>query len=360
MNLRDWSWYHGNLEWLRARTIFLTKAGSHAYGTNTPTSDIDLRGIAIPPKEYFLGQLHRFEQAETKGDPDVVVTDIRKFVKLASDCNPNVIELLFTDPSDWLTPDFDELQASGALTIGGLKGAWYRLYANRHLFLSKKAKFTFSGYAIAQLKRIQTHRGWLLNQPKKKPERSDFGLPDAPTLAKEQFGVIEAKIRKVEDTAGGLGWTKDQVEGVDEALVAAVAQEADLHPNLIPLIVAERKYNAACRQWASFVKWQEERNETRSELEKKFGYDTKHGMHLVRLMRMAREILDLGEVRVKRPDAEELLTIRRGAWDYCDLIAWARNEEVALNESYEASKLPHGADVKKIDELLVSIVGDTL
>mgnify|MGYP001607055563 CR=1 FL=1 len=46
----------------------------------------------------------------------------------------------------------------------------------------------------------------------------------------------------------------------------------------------------------------------------------KHAMHLVRLMRMCKEILITCEVVVKRPDREELLAIRNGAWSYYKLI----------------------------------------
>ena len=46
-----------SLPWLEAGTILLTKHGSHAYGTNLPTSDLDVKGVAVPPCEYFLGYL---------------------------------------------------------------------------------------------------------------------------------------------------------------------------------------------------------------------------------------------------------------------------------------------------------------
>jgi predicted nucleotidyltransferase len=39
----------------KERTIFLTLTGSHAYGLSTPESDIDLRGVLIPPKNISLG-----------------------------------------------------------------------------------------------------------------------------------------------------------------------------------------------------------------------------------------------------------------------------------------------------------------
>jgi hypothetical protein len=42
----DFRWCKSQLPWLKSRTIFLCLSGSHAYGTATPESDVDLRGIA--------------------------------------------------------------------------------------------------------------------------------------------------------------------------------------------------------------------------------------------------------------------------------------------------------------------------
>jgi len=41
--------------------MFLVYGGSHAYGTSTPTSDIDIRGCAFNRKQELLG-LSSFEQ----------------------------------------------------------------------------------------------------------------------------------------------------------------------------------------------------------------------------------------------------------------------------------------------------------
>lgn len=62
-----------NLPWLPERTILLTKSGSQAYGTSTPTSDLDVKGVAVAPKEYYLGFLKRFEQAEFREPADAVI-----------------------------------------------------------------------------------------------------------------------------------------------------------------------------------------------------------------------------------------------------------------------------------------------
>src|SRR6185436_7555730 len=93
---------------------------------------------------------------------DKVVYDFRKALILIADGNPNMTDLLFTDPMHWLE----------------CTDAWTRVLEHREKFISKKMRFTYGGYAFAQLKRIQRHRGYLLNPPKKKPERQDFKLPE--------------------------------------------------------------------------------------------------------------------------------------------------------------------------------------
>lgn len=84
--------------------------------------------------------------------------------------------------------------------------------------------------------------------------------------------------------------------------------------------------------------------------------NTKHAMHLVRLMRMAQEILEQGKVIVRRPDAHELRRIRNGDFDYEWLLKWADETDARLNELYETSELQFAANYHKIDELYREIV----
>ena len=337
--------YTGNLTWLPARTIFLCRAGSHAYGTALPTSDQDFRGVAIPPREYFYGYLNRFEQAEIRGEQDVVVYDVRKFVALAADCNPNIIELLFTDPSDWVMDDYE----------------WRELHRARDLFLSQKAVHTFTGYAYSQLNRIRSHREYLLNPKEVQPRRGDFGLPEELTLPKEQMNVIDSRIRKLADTLAGGGLTKDQIEAQHERdLIASACRELDVGLNLMEVIRAERRYKAAMKAWSQYQTWKRERNPARAELEAKFGYDCKHGMHLVRLLRMGAEILAGQGCIVKRPDAGELLAIRAGAWTLDRLLTYADEMQQKIYDLQTTTALPHVPDRAAIDRLLVGVVGSYL
>lgn len=183
----NWSLYNGNLSWLQARTIYLTRHGSWAYGTNIAASDEDFRGVAIAPREFYLGGLHRFEQAVCNA-PDLTIFDLKKFVGLASQANPNVIEILFVDDSDRLV----------------VSPAGERLLGARDLFLSRRIKHTFSGYARAQLKRIDAHYRWLTRPPTSQPTRADFKLPERTLIPQDQLAAAEAGIRQKLD-----GWSVD-------------------------------------------------------------------------------------------------------------------------------------------------------
>lgn len=304
-------------DWLPGRTIFLTKAGSQAYGTNNADSDLDLRGIAIPPKNILLGYNQSFEQAQKLGEVDIVIFDLQKFLGLASNCNPNIIEILFTAEEDWVfsSPLFEELRA------------------HSHLFLSKKARHTFFGYALSQLKRIKSHRAWLLNPPSHKPSREEYGL-----------SVANKAI-----SAGDHG-----------AYDKLVAEGHTFDENVMAILYKEKAYANALNEWKQYEHWKATRNETRSALEAKFGFDVKHGMHLVRLIRMAHEILLEGKVHVKRPDAEELKAIRNGAWTYDEMIGWAQGMETTLEQAARDSTLPESCDSEAINQLCVRLLEQSL
>lgn len=76
---------------------------------------------------------------------------------------------------------------------------------------------------------------------------------------------------------------------------------------------------------------------------------------------MCREVLTTGKVIVKRPDREELLSIRNGSWTYEQLIEFAEKEERELNELYNTSTiLPKVPDKDKLDRLVIQLVERSL
>ncbi|HOY67806.1 MAG TPA: nucleotidyltransferase domain-containing protein [Candidatus Ozemobacteraceae bacterium] len=288
--------------------------GSRAFGLNEPDSDTDLKGILVGPSEWYGGFLPSPEQIEVSKDH--VRYDIRKCFRLASEANPTALELIWA-PAD---------------CIRVCTKAGSRIIEARRSFLSRRVSDSFGNYAISQLKRIKTHRRWLLSPPKMEPVRSAFGLPERSVISNDQIGAADILSRR-----GDLS---------DEMMM----------PNFLLMLDRERSYRAARREWQQYHTWKQERNPKRAELEERYGYDTKHALHLVRLLRMSLEILTTGVVVVRRPDREELLAIKRGDWPFERLIEYAESMQARIKSARDGSILPEEPDRVALNTLCTDIV----
>jgi hypothetical protein len=365
---------------IRAHTLLLCVGGSRAYGLHTERSDVDVKGVAVPPAPVLFGFLHRFEQAEGPAavDPfadtlneeeraavareklEGVIYELRKFMSLAADNNPNILDVLFCRDAEvrHITPVGERLREAAPR------------------FLSMAARHTFSGYALSQLKRIETHRRWLIDPPTVEPARADFGLPPRTLIPSDQLAAAQDAIRKKVDSweldfgempdASKL-YVREQIENMlverhiySESRFAAAARSIGYEENFIDLLDRERHYKAARNNWDQFHTWQRSRNPARAALEAQHGYDTKHAMHLLRLLRMGREILETGTVHVWRGDRDrdELLAVRAGALPYDQLIEQARADEARLTALYAAknSPLPRVADREGLNTLCIELI----
>jgi hypothetical protein len=65
-------------------------------------------------------------------------------------------------------------------------------------------------------------------------------------------------------------------------------------------------------------------------------------------------------VIVKRPDREELLAIRVGAWSYEQLMEWSAHEEQALDAVAARSPLPAAPDLARLDALCIAMVEEAM
>ena len=348
-------------------TIFLTLTGSRVYGTSTPESDYDYRGVAIPPKRYFFGCSSRFNQAEMPED-DSVVYDIRKFLSLAIDNNPNIIELLYIPTKFWRTSTY----------------YWDDLVGARKLFLSQKAYHTFRGYATSQLKRIQTHRGWLLQGDLKRPERVDFGLAKRPgndvsgglamVVARVESFNVEPALAEVSRHVGKAAAKEIRQDiwrflehtlsmsrsDIEDTVWLNTAKSIGMDDNLVDLLQREKAYNSALRNYKSWLRWKVERNPKRRELEAKVGYDAKHAMHLARLLLMCEYILTDHKVVVELPEVDFLIKIRSCNVPYEDLMSWVEIQNTKIDAAKKQSTLRNSPDRKAIEQLGIDLVENYL
>jgi hypothetical protein len=82
----------------------------------------------------------------------------------------------------------------------------------------------------------------------------------------------------------------------------------------------------------------------------------KHAYHLIRLLRMGKEIISEAKVLVKRPDAQELLDIRNGKFSYEELVSYAENLKEEVNAAVASSPLPAKPNYDRAEALLTELV----
>jgi uncharacterized protein len=328
--------------------VFECITGSKLYGTNTPISDTDIRGIFIQsPYSYNL-----IQETITEKETDTSFYALRKFMYLCSQNNPNIIEMLFV-PDD--------------LIISQTTNIWKTIIKNRHLFPAKKAANRFIGYAKQQLKRIKTHRSWLLNPPKKIPMRSDFGLHTNKVVSADQIGAFNVIMKQYLEEIYEFHDLKNIIEehmgepdflGIVQSIghnmdINTIAALTGFHPNFITIVQKEKNYQNAMNHWHQYCKWKKERNPERAKLEKQYGYDCKHAQHIVRLITEGVELLQTGHITFPRPDAKWLLEIKNGCYTYNELMNLVNEEKIkeVVNDAKEKSNLQEESNQNLIVDL---------
>lgn len=118
---------------ISGRIDILCLGGSHAYGTNTEDSDIDIRGVAHnSANSILLGK--DFEHVRLD-NIDTTIYSLNKLLPLLLNCNPNTIELLGCLPRHYIQ----------------LSDVGRELISLKDAFLSKQCIYSFGGYARSQL-----------------------------------------------------------------------------------------------------------------------------------------------------------------------------------------------------------------
>jgi predicted nucleotidyltransferase len=115
--------------------IYRCIVGSRAYGLDEDSSDIDRRGIYLPPADLqwsLLGVPEQLERQETQE----CYWELGKFLKLALRANPNVLECLHTPLVEDASPVATELLGM------------------RDCFLTKQVYQTYNGYVMSQFKKL--------------------------------------------------------------------------------------------------------------------------------------------------------------------------------------------------------------
>jgi hypothetical protein len=116
--------------------IYRCVVGSQAFGLSGDDSDVDRRGIYLPPAELHWSLYGVPEQIENN-DTQEAYWELQKFLVMALKANPNILECLHTPLVEHATPLAQELLAA------------------RQRFLSKLIYQTYNGYVMSQFKKLE-------------------------------------------------------------------------------------------------------------------------------------------------------------------------------------------------------------
>lgn len=338
----------------RALIIYECIAGSRAYGTNMSHSDTDIRGVFILPKEDFYG----FKSIDQVADPtnDTVYYELGKFMNLLSKNNPNILELLAMPDENILIkhPIFEKLKVED--------------------FISKRCKNTFGGYAFAQIKKAKGLNKKIVNpmdkvrktilefcyvlEGKEVIELNKYLLDN--NLRQENIGLVNlphfsntfAMFYNNNNEFNYRGIMQKEI--ANEVCLSSIPKS---EKPIAYLSFNKDGYTKYCNDYKAYWDWVEKRNDERYDTNVQHGknYDSKNMMHTVRLLEMAIEILQDEKIIVKRPNREQLLSIRAGEWEYNDLIKLADSKMAELELAAEKSNLPKNPDTIFIEKLLIEM-----
>ncbi len=382
----------------RGLIIFECIAGSKSYGTDTPTSDTDIRYIYKQPNEDILGYCKYKEQVNDDTN-DCVGYEVKRFMELLLQQGPNCLELLYS-PEDCIlvsSPAFDLIRQ------------------HRDKFLTKKCLNSFGGYAVAQIKKargLDKKMNWEKEKVTKKDlldfvyvledgqsipfkiwndrvvnryETKFCGLVNIPN-AKDIYGLyydydahecfsetvpedermMAKESKKMLGLSMGFGYKGLVKEGgLDENGKENYGISNQLRLSSIPkgeksiatIVYNKDGYSSHCKDYKEYQEWLDKRNVQRYVDIKGHGQkiDGKNMLHCRRLLDMAYEIATEGTIKVRKPNAEELLKIRKGEFDLETILNKANEDLDKLNEVYKNSNLPEEVDREFVNDLLIQI-----
>ena len=349
--------------------------GSQAHGTNTPESDIDLRGYYHVPNHYREG-LGDVENQSMDTSHDIEYYNLKRAFELLMKANPNQIELLWI-PADCIKiynrPIMDEL------------------FANRDLFISKVAHESHFKYATSQIGRAKGRNKMVNNpMPKERPTKLDFckyidlkefgidcevanqgegwpkdRMPFRPKKAVSDDFILDlskfnvAKMEHMENTYRLYSYG-DKARGVfrgpNEQLVCeSIPKDHEWAYFYGLLIYNQQEYERACKDWKNYWDWMENRNEARWVDQERgvLQFDSKNMSHCMRLMLSSKNILTEGYpiVRFEGEQLDLLRRIKKGELEYSEIMEMVNRLQSELEVLVEKTKIPDEVNYLKLDKL---------
>lgn len=268
--------------------------GSHLYGTSTPASDIDYKGVHLPSGQAIvLGEpemvITRNTQpnrqvANTPEDIDDQSYSLGKFLGMLSTGDTVATEMIFA-PEDMII---------------GFSPVWIELRANRHRIVNR-AISGFVGYCVQQADKYSLKGG---------------RLATAETLVALLEDAISTHGRgaRLLDVRAGL-----EAFASNPAHNSCLAEISGRHGLVEHFICLDRKIPIGTKVLDALSVYRrvcDAYGKRAAAVLTAGGIDWKAMSHALRVARQAEELLATGQLTFTRPDADDLLAIKLGTRPY--------------------------------------------
>ena len=328
--------------------IAIFKVGSQLYGTNIPTSDTDYEGIFIEEPDHIIGtnrcdevdfSTNKTNKRNTENDIDLKLFSLRKFFSLAKQNNPNKIELFFIPEDKYIFKT----------------KIWETILNNKHLFISKKLKFSFSGYAFSQRNKLLTKKQ-RLNELKEFKLLLENGLKNNHKIIGDMDlceTVYHKKYDKEKDQL--IQMPKKKLKYDFKHIKYKMTQEGT-----DAILVNEKEYNYGMNieKLYNYITKEIDKYGGRTEFLKEYGFDVKFAMHMFRLFEEAKELLTTGEIKFPLNNRHFLLDIRNGKYSLDNLIEMSEDLDNKINNLYDNSKIQYSCNEPEINNLQIKLILD--
>ena len=373
----------------KQKVLYHVYRGSYVYGTYIEgKSDKDESGVFMSPVDDLFGLNYQEQINDDKND--VVFYELRRFVDLLMTNNPGMLELLYT-------PEKFHIYKHPVMDL---------IFENKHKFLTKICKNSFCGYAVSQIKKakgLDKKMNWEKEQMERKTVLDFCYVPDncnsipikewleKRSLKQEYCGLVnlphmrgvysvfyDFSTHKEDERGLSKNWIKfpelisPEFNCSSELKYKGIVQKDNLS-NDISLSEIPKKdiaictmsfnkdgYSTHCKKYNEYQEWLRKRNTQRYVDIDGHGQqiDGKNMLHCVRLIKTAKEIAEGQGIIVERPDAKELLKIRKGEVDLESLINWSEEQISIIDGFFDNSDLPDSVDKNFVNDLLIQIRKD--
>lgn len=387
--------------------LFESIRGSHLFGLNTETSDIDTFGLFCCPIEWLLAprsqrkEENLYQSHFTDEKNDNYYDELEKFINELKKSNPEALTALYT-PEDKILKWNPVLQP---------------LWDIRDSLLTKASYPSFRGYAKSQISKMYglskamnidpeevrvrksplyfcwvprpgntgawTLEKWLRENGLKQQHAGVVRIPNGVEMYQLYYDYFADKDLKVEDYARlryndpdhpekyreeleeGKKTTMIKYRGVIDPTSPDTTQlrsssipKSEAHECLCIFQYNTSAYSAHCSDYAKYHKWLRERNQQRYADNYGHQYDAKNSSHAIRIMRMGIELAQGKGIILDRRvtgDRDFLLDVKKHKLSFEEVKKVILETENEMKEAFEKSNLPEEPDTKLLDDVLIGI-----